>query len=171
MARTRASGIQEYKFDMGSLGVHMFSIGGQRLDRKKFIHQFENITSIVFSVDLSGYDQVLPDGSNQNQIIESLQAFDSVVNSRWFLRTSVILLLCNMGLFKRKLARSPMGRQFPDYTGGSDVAQASKYIFWRFNQLNRMDLSLFPHLCEASGMIIHETSPVSSPIRCLLKED
>jgi guanine nucleotide-binding protein G(i) subunit alpha len=158
MARAKASGIQEYKFDLGSLGVHMFSIGVQRLDKKKFIHQFENITSIVFSVDLSGYDQVLPDGSNQNQIIESLQVFDSVVNSRWFLRTSVILLFCNAGRFKRKLARSPMSRQFPDYTGGSDVAQASKYIFWRFNQLNGMDLSLFPHLCEASGMITHEMS-------------
>jgi guanine nucleotide-binding protein G(i) subunit alpha len=158
MARAKASGIQEYKFDLGSLGIHMFSIGVQRLDKKKFIHQFENITSIVFSVDLSGYDQVLPDGSNQNQIIESLQVFGSVVNSRWFLRTSVILLFCNAGRFKRKLARSPMSRQFPDYTGGNDFAQALKYIFWRFNQLNRMDLSLFPHHCEASGMMTHEIS-------------
>jgi len=156
---------------MGSLGVHMFSLGGQRLDKKKFIHQFEDITSIVFSVDLSGYDQVLPDGSNQNQIIESLQVFASVVNSRWFLRTSIILLLCNAELFKRKLARSPMSKQFPDYTGGSDVAQASEYIFWRFNQLNRMDLILFPHFCEASGMTTFDTFPVSSAIRCLLEED
>jgi len=171
MARTRASGIQECRFDMGSLGVHMFSLGGQRLDKKKFIHQFEDITSIVFSVDLSGYDQVLPDGSNQNQIIESLQVFASVVNSRWFLRTSIILLLCNAELFKRKLARSPMSKQFPDYTGGSDVAQASEYIFWRFNQLNRMDLILFPHFCEASGMTTFDTFPVSSAIRCLLEED
>jgi guanine nucleotide-binding protein G(i) subunit alpha len=154
MAKTRASGIQEYKFSMGSLGVHMFSIGDQRSDRKKFIHQFENVTSIVFSVDLSGYDQVLPRASNQSQnlIVESLSVFGSVVNSRWFLRTSIILLLCNAELFGRKLERSPMNKYFPDYTGRNDAVQASKYIVWRFNQLNTKNLSLFPHLCEASGM-------------------
>jgi len=152
MARTRASGMKEYKFSMGNLGVHMFSVGDQRSDMKKFIHQFENVTSIVYSVDLGGYDQGLPTSSKQNPLEESLQTFESVVNSRWFLRTSIILLLCNAELFSWKLSRSPMNRHFPDYTGGNDIVQASKYIVWRFNQLNRNNLSLFPHLCEASGM-------------------
>jgi guanine nucleotide-binding protein G(i) subunit alpha len=151
MAQNKASGIQEYKFNMGSLDVHMSSVRGQRPERKKWIHQFENVSSMVFSVDLNGYDQILQDGSNQNQIMASLLLFDSVVNSGWFLRTSVILLLCNEGLFRRKLARSPLSKYFPDYTGGNDVAQASEYIVWRFNQLNLMQLSLFPHICEASG--------------------
>jgi guanine nucleotide-binding protein G(i) subunit alpha len=151
MAKTRASGIQEYKFSLGSLGVHMFSIGGHRSDMKKFIHQFENVTSVVYSVDLSCYDQVLPTDSNQNLLLESLQIFDSVVNSRWFRRTSIILLLCNAEHFSQKLSRSPMNKHFPDYSGGDNVSRASKYIVWRFNQLNRNNLSLFPHLCEASG--------------------
>ena len=151
MARTRASGMKEYKFSMGNLGVHMFSVGDQRSDMKKFIHQFENVTSIVYSVDLSGYDQVLSTGSNQNLLEESLQIFDSVVNSRWFRRSSIILLLCNAELFGRKLTRSTMKEHFAGYTGGNDFVQVSKYIIWRFSQLNRMNLSLFPHLCEASG--------------------
>ena len=152
MAKTRASGIREYKFVMDSLGIHMFSIGDHRSDMKKFIHQFENVTSIVYSVDLGGYDQVLPTGSNQNLLVQSLQTFNSLINSRWFLRTSIILLLCNVELFSRKLCRSPMSKHFPDYSGGQDFAQAWKYIVWRFNQLNKNNLSLFPHLCEASGM-------------------
>ncbi|KAE9378589.1 guanine nucleotide binding protein, alpha subunit [Stipitochalara longipes BDJ] len=150
MAKTIPSGIREYKFSLESLGVHMISIGDHRSDMKKFIHQFENVTSIIYSVDLGGYDQCLPTDSNRNMLIESLQTFGSVVNSRWFLRTSIILLLCNAGLFSWKLGRSPMSSHFPDYSGGNDVGQASKYIVWRFNQLNRKNLSLFPHLCEAS---------------------
>jgi guanine nucleotide-binding protein G(i) subunit alpha len=130
----------------------VFSIGDQRSDRKKFIHQFENVTSIVFSVDLSSYDQVLPGASNhQNLLMESFSIFRSMVNSRWFLRTSIILLLCNAELFRRKLGRTPMNKYFPDYGGGNDIVQASNYIIGRFHCFNKNGLSLFPRLCEASG--------------------
>lgn len=37
----------------------MFDVGGQRSERKKWIHCFENVTSIIFCVALSEYDQVL----------------------------------------------------------------------------------------------------------------
>jgi hypothetical protein len=51
----------------------MFDVGGQRSERKKWIHCFENVTSIIFCVALSEYDQVLLEESNQvRQIWESL---------------------------------------------------------------------------------------------------
>jgi hypothetical protein len=37
----------------------MFDVGGQRSERKKWIHCFENVTAIVFLVALSEYDQML----------------------------------------------------------------------------------------------------------------
>jgi len=70
--------------------------------------------------------------------------FDSVVNSRWFMRTSIILFLNKVDLFKAKLARSPLGNYFPDYSGGNDVNRAAKYLLWRFNQVNRAHLNLYP---------------------------
>ena len=94
----------------------MFDVGGQRSERKKWIHCFEAVTSIIFCVALSEYDQVLLEEagqvrrqpteklpylnpplmtppSPQNRMAESLVLFESVINSRWFLRTSVILFL------------------------------------------------------------------------------
>jgi G-protein alpha subunit len=48
---------------MGPLSIHMFDVGGQRSERKKWIHCFEAVTSIIFCVALSEYDQVLLEAS------------------------------------------------------------------------------------------------------------
>ena len=45
--------------------ISMFDVGGQRSERKKWIHCFENVTSIIFCVALSEYDQVLLEESSQ----------------------------------------------------------------------------------------------------------
>ncbi|KAK4240371.1 carbohydrate phosphorylase-domain-containing protein [Achaetomium macrosporum] len=149
-ARTKTTGIYETRFKMGQLSIHMFDVGGQRSERKKWIHCFENVTSIIFCVALSEYDQVLLEESSQNRMMESLLLFDSVVNSRWFIRTSIILFLNKVDIFKQKLGRSPLGSYFPDYSGGSDVNKAAKYLLWRFNQVNRAHLNLYPHLTQAT---------------------
>ncbi|KAL2112282.1 hypothetical protein VUR80DRAFT_8135 [Thermomyces stellatus] len=149
-ARTKTTGIYETRFQMGQLSIHMFDVGGQRSERKKWIHCFENVTSIIFCVALSEYDQVLLEESSQNRMMESLLLFDSVVNSRWFIRTSIILFLNKVDIFREKLARSPLGNYFPDYSGGLDVNKAAKYLLWRFNQVNRAHLNLYPHLTQAT---------------------
>ncbi|KAL7273046.1 Guanine nucleotide-binding protein alpha-2 subunit [Rhizina undulata] len=149
-ARTKTTGIYETRFTMGQLSIHMFDVGGQRSERKKWIHCFEAVTSIIFCVALSEYDQVLLEESNQNRMMESLVLFDSVVNSRWFARTSIILFLNKVDLFKQKLSRSPLSNYFPDYSGGHDVNRAAKYLLWRFNQVNRAHLNLYPHLTQAT---------------------
>jgi hypothetical protein len=37
----------------------MYDVGGQRSERKKWIHCFEGVTAIIFCVALSAYDLVL----------------------------------------------------------------------------------------------------------------
>lgn len=49
---------------MGPLSIHMFDVGGQRSERKKWIHCFEAVTSIIFCVALSEYDQGLLEAKN-----------------------------------------------------------------------------------------------------------
>lgn len=149
-ARTKTTGISETRFNMGQLSIHMFDVGGQRSERKKWIHCFEAVTSIIFCVALSEYDQVLLEESGQNRMQESLVLFESVINSRWFLRTSVILFLNKIDLFKQKLSKVPLVQYFPEYTGGADINKAAKYILWRFTQTNRARLSVYPHLTQAT---------------------
>lgn len=43
----------------------MFDVGGQRSERRKWIHCFEAVSSIIFCVALSEYDQVLLEETRQ----------------------------------------------------------------------------------------------------------
>jgi len=91
---------------------------------------------------------------------ESLALFESVVNSRWFLRTSIILFLTKIDVFKAKLQKvifhfvvsthifftppqAELEKYFPEYTGGTDVNKAAKFILWKFMQANRARLSIY----------------------------
>jgi len=64
--------------------------------------------------------------------------FESICNSQWFIRTSVILFLNKIDLFKRKLLISPVKKYFPDYQGDpKSYKQASEYFQDNFKRLNR----------------------------------
>ena len=47
----------------------MVDVGGQRSERRKWIHCFENVTSIIFLVALSEYDQILFESDNEVCIV------------------------------------------------------------------------------------------------------
>ncbi|CAO3615916.1 unnamed protein product [Mucor fragilis] len=149
-ARLKTTGITEIQFQLGGLLIHMFDVGGQRSERKKWIHCFDSVTSIIFCVALSEYDQVLLEESNQNRMLESLALFESIVNSRWFIHSSIMLFLNKVDVFKAKIAGSPLENYFPDYGGGNDANKAAKYILWRFLQCNRNKLNIYPHLTQAT---------------------
>jgi guanine nucleotide-binding protein G(i) subunit alpha len=149
-ARIKSTGIYDTKFDMGGLNVHMYDVGGQCSELKKWIHCFENGTVIIFCVSLSEYDQHLLEEEGQNRMAESLVLFDSIVNSPWFARTSIVLFLNKIDVFTDKLPFSPLENYFSDYTGGSDVNKAVKYILWKFTQKNHSGLNIYPHLTQAT---------------------
>lgn len=149
-ARIKTTGIYETQFSMGQLNIHMYDVGGQRSERKKWIHCFDNVTLIIFCVALSDYDQVLLEETTQNRMAESLVLFESIINSRWFTRTTVVLFLNKIDIFTEKLPVSPLENYFPDYTGGNNIKKAAKYILWRFTQLNRNNLTIYPHITQAT---------------------
>lgn len=76
-------------------------------------------------------------------MMESLVLFDSLVNSRWFSKTTVFLFFNKVDLFKQKLKTSPLASYFPDYNGGNDVDCAVKYLLERFHQVNRAKLEIY----------------------------
>lgn len=148
--RKKTSGIFDLKFELQGLKIHIFDVGGQRSERKKWIYCFDNVASIIFCVALSEYDQVLLEDKDKNRLEESLTLFDSVVNSRWFSRCSIILFLNKIDVFIEKLPYSPLEKHFVDYKGGDDANKAAKYILWRFTRVNRSGLPIYPYITQAT---------------------
>lgn len=138
-SRVKTTGITETKFQVSDLTYRMFDVGGQRSERKKWIHCFENVTAIIFVVAISAYDQVLVEDETVNRMQEALTLFDSICNSKWFVKTSIILFLNKIDIFEDKIKASPIEKYFPEYKGGADFAKAKDYFNDKFVALNQSD--------------------------------
>jgi hypothetical protein len=90
-----------------SHSIHMFDVGGQRSERKKWIHCFESVTSIIFCTALSEYDQVLLEEKNQvGPVHARLLAVTNFVNR----------IACRNHLFYLSRSSTPVGSwELPSY--------------------------------------------------------
>jgi hypothetical protein len=68
----KSTGISETTFDIGELQYRMFDVGGQRSERKKWIHCFENVMAIIFMVALSEFDKVLIEDESMVRIFPTV---------------------------------------------------------------------------------------------------
>jgi len=115
--RIPTTGIIEYPFDLDQIMFRMVDVGGQRSERRKWIHCFENVTSIMFLVALSEYDQVLVEAGNENRMEESKALFRTIITYPWFTNSSVILFLNKKDLLEEKIMTSNLADYFPSFEG------------------------------------------------------
>lgn len=139
--RVKTTGIIETKFRYKGLLFKLFDVGGQKSERSKWIHCFNGVTAIIFCVALSEYDLNLYEDETMNRMQESLKLFDSICNNKWFIDTSIILFLNKMDLFAEKIRRSPLKIAFPEYKGAQTYEEASAYIKYKFESLNKQKAS------------------------------
>ncbi|CAD5111859.1 DgyrCDS1125 [Dimorphilus gyrociliatus] len=135
--RVPTTGIIEYPFDLDGIIFRMVDVGGQRSERRKWIHCFENVTSIMFLVALSEYDQVLVESDNENRMEESKALFRTIITYPWFQNSSVILFLNKKDLLEEKIMYSHLVDYFPEFDGPQkDAQQAREFILKMFVDLN-----------------------------------
>jgi len=135
--RARTTGIVEIDFEIDKFKFRIVDVGGQRSERKKWIHCFEGVTALIFCVALSEYDQKLYEDEKTNRMHEALELFDEMCNSEWFARTDIILFLNKSDLFREKLKKVDLSVCFSDYNFGSDFDRACNFIRLKFEALNR----------------------------------
>lgn len=134
--RARTIGITETTFKLKEHEMLMVDVGGQKSERRKWIHCFQDVTSILFLVSLSGYDQCLVEDKDANQMQDAMTIWDSICHSQWFKQTSIILFLNKDDLFQRKVPTSDIKTFFPDYEGPpGDIKAGRDYFRKRFARL------------------------------------
>ncbi|KAM9792028.1 guanine nucleotide-binding protein G(olf) subunit alpha isoform X1 [Syngnathus typhle] len=115
--RVLTSGIFETKFQVDKVNFHMFDVGGQRDERRKWIQCFNDVTAIIFVVASSSYNMVIREDNNTNRLREALDLFRSIWNNRWLRTISVILFLNKQDMLAEKVlaGKSKIEDYFPEY--------------------------------------------------------
>lgn len=142
--RIKTTGITETNFTINSFKFKVLDAGGQRLERKKWIHCFDNITAILFVVAISEYDQTLFEDERVNRMHEAIVLFDSLCNSRIFMDTPFILFLNKSDLFEKKFNAKILNDYFPDFQG-TTVEDGIKYFEQKFLKINRYSKPIYVH--------------------------
>lgn len=117
MGRIKTTGITENDFNIKNMTFKVLDAGGQRSERKKWIHCFQDIDAVLFVLAVSEYDQTLYEDERVNRMKESLMLFEALCNSKWFKDTPFILFLNKVDLLEEKLQRSPITQYFPNFEG------------------------------------------------------
>uniref|UniRef100_A0A1L8DMF1 Guanine nucleotide-binding protein G(s) subunit alpha n=2 Tax=Nyssomyia neivai TaxID=330878 RepID=A0A1L8DMF1_9DIPT len=124
--RVLTSGIFETRFQVDKVNFHMFDVGGQRDERRKWIQCFNDVTAIIFVTACSSYNMVLREDPTQNRLRESLELFKSIWNNRWLRTISVILFLNKQDLLAEKIkaSKSKLQEYFAEFTRYQTPADA-----------------------------------------------
>jgi len=150
--RIKTTGALETTFKVGDLLFRMVDVGGQRNERRKWYHSFEDVTSVLFLVAMSEYDQVLEEKEKMNRMKESLKLFRDVINNEWFKNTPIMLFLNKKDLFYEKIKTVDMNPVcFTTYKGGCDPKKATKFLEKRFRETNgHPNRQIYVHLTCAT---------------------
>ena len=68
-SRVRTSGIVTERYLIDGTTFEIYDVGGQRNERKKWIHCFEGVTAVIFVAAISEYDQKLFEDASTNRMV------------------------------------------------------------------------------------------------------
>ncbi|KAG4953710.1 hypothetical protein JHK87_039304 [Glycine soja] len=125
-ARVRTSGVVEIQFSpvgeskkSGEV-YRLFDVGGQRNERRKWIHLFEGVSAVIFCAAISEYDQTLFEDENRNRMTETKELFEWILKQPCF---EVPLNVCEW---------------FKDYqpvsTGKQEIEHAYEFVKKKFEE-------------------------------------
>lgn len=150
--RLATTGIICTEFIIDKLRFKMYDVGGQRGERKKWIHSFESVTAIMFIASLSEYDLVLAEDRTRNRLKESLDLFEGIINLPWFKEAPIILFLNKNDLFREKIKAVDIGIYFPNYTQGLDYEAGLKFIQDNYFDRNQNShKTIYCHVTDATN--------------------
>eukprot|EP01084_Bolivina_argentea_P019815 36842_1 len=144
--RYRTIGVIEKKFTIQNTEFHIFDVGGQKSERKKWIHCFNEVKALIFVISLNCYNQRMFEDLETNAMVDSLELFDETINNKLFNRTDVILFLNKKDLFMQKIClckitSCPAFQDFDAFqdatmftSNPNDFEQTTSYIKSKFQE-------------------------------------
>lgn len=146
-ARIKTTGITTAQFKVNNQDLVVTDVGGQRIERRKWIYSFDDVTCVLFVASVSEYDMGLVEDASVNRLDEALATFSQTVNSQWFRAKSVQLFLNKTDILQEKCKISKFSNFFPKFRGdNNDPEQIMDFIEEQFKSRFRSSgRSLYVH--------------------------
>jgi len=132
--KLKTTGINETKFNVSDIEFTLIDVGGQRSERKKWLHCFDGVRCVLFLTALDEYNMTLQEDNITPRLEESLTLFKQV--TQWFEGKSIILFLNKSDLFKDKIKKFPLSNYFDDCPEDiKNYKVAVKYISKKYEDI------------------------------------
>ena len=129
MTRVRTTGIVVTQINETPYTYQVVDVGGQRSERRKWIHAFDDVKGVIFLDGLAGYNQVLFEDSSVNRMHESLNLFREIVKNPIFKKIPIFVFLNKKDLFEEMIPKYPLSKCFPEFQGPpGDILSALEFI-------------------------------------------
>jgi len=149
--RYRTTGVTEQKMEIHGHTFHIFDVGGQRSERKKWIHCFEFVQAVLFVASLSAYNETMYEDEDCNSMADSLTLFEEICNSPWFTNTSMILFLNKQDEFAKRIQNFPLKICFPEYKDENLYEPCLDYIKLQYQNKNQSkEKKIYIHVTVAT---------------------
>jgi len=112
-------GINETHLKYKNIEFTFIDVGGQRSERRKWLHCFDKSFAVIYVCAINEYDgKVLEEDHAVDRLQESINLFDRLVHSISFHNVPFILFLNKIDLFEEKLKNVPLeslSEKYPDF--------------------------------------------------------
>ena len=142
----------EKQFEIDGTIFKICDVGGQRNERRKWIHFFDGVTAVIFVAALSCYNEVTFEDEDTNAMHEALTVFEEQVNSQVFSETAFILFLNKNDVFMEKIKTVAITEAFPEYEGPQAYQESLDYIRSQFEAKNSKpeERHIYAHVTTAT---------------------
>jgi guanine nucleotide-binding protein G(i) subunit alpha len=153
--RVRTSGIVEETLRIQNIYYKIYDVGGQRAERRKWLHSFEHMNAVAFVTAISEYDLVLFEDAKKNRLAEALDLFEEMSHSRYFANVPFMLFLNKRDVFEKKFMvdKVPLNISglFPDAPScDRGIEAASEWMIAKFTARHSSKSgTLYPHVTSA----------------------
>jgi len=135
--KLKTTGIVTTTFETQGMEFTIIDVGGQRAERRKWLHCLDDVSSIIYLASLDEYNIMLEEDHNVNRFQESLKLFKETTGSQYFQPACAWILFLNKSdLLREKIKKEPVNKYFDDISeeDGSDFDQCCKYFQSKYEE-------------------------------------
>lgn len=133
--RTVTTGIVETRLEIDGHPFKIVDVGGQRSERRKWIHCFQDVSAVIYCASLAAYDIPLREDDTVFAMDDAINLFGDMVNNKFFRKVPFFLFLNKYDVFTQKITSTPITvcPNLADYQGDpGDVTASINHVRQKF---------------------------------------